>query len=154
MVFNKGQKAWNSKDIDEDLMISLYFDMKWDYLKIANYFGFKSKSAIYDRFKRLGLKARTNTDLKIGFKHSEETKKRIKKSLIKFPEGTINPEGYLRKSGLDKYQLEHRSVWIKYNGNIPKGQVIHHTNGNKLDNRIENLQMMSLSNHIKLHLSE
>ena len=36
-------------------------------------------------------------------------------------------------------------------GEIPKGMDIHHKNLNKLDNRIENLQMMTKSEHQKLH---
>ena len=36
-------------------------------------------------------------------------------------------------------------------GEIPVGYHIHHINFNKLDNRIENLQMMTKSAHHKLH---
>lgn len=38
---------------------------------------------------------------------------------------------------------EHRLVWIKHNGQIPEGYIIRHLNGNSLDNRIENLSMIS-----------
>ena len=64
----KGFIPHNKKEIDMELMKKLYFKDKWDFKKIADFFGFKSKSAIYDRFKSLKLKARTNTDLKTGFK--------------------------------------------------------------------------------------
>lgn len=116
MVFKKGQKAHNKIEIDLELMKSLYFDKKWNYRKIADYFGLKSKSAIYDRFKLLGLVARNNTDLKTGFKHSEKTKKRIsikltgrkyhseeyKKKLSERTKGKNNPMwkgGRMRKGG-------------------------------------------------------
>lgn len=46
---------------------------------------------------------------------------------------------------------EHRLVWTKSNGEIPKGYVIHHINGNKKDNRLENLEMMTYDEHNKLH---
>ncbi|MCF7861153.1 HNH endonuclease [Candidatus Woesearchaeota archaeon] len=36
-------------------------------------------------------------------------------------------------------------------GHIPKGYVIHHINGNKLDNRMENLSLMINSEHRSLH---
>ena len=45
----------------------------------------------------------------------------------------------------------HRLEWIKYYGNIPKGFVIHHKNENKLDWSIENLELMSRSDHILKH---
>lgn len=48
----------------------------------------------------------------------------------------------------------HRKVWFEHNGEIPKGFVIHHKNGNKLDNRIENLEMCSRSEHMKEHYKE
>ena len=37
--------------------------------------------------------------------------------------------------------LEHRAVWIDHHGEILEGAVIHHKNGLKLDNRIENLEL-------------
>lgn len=37
----------------------------------------------------------------------------------------------------------HRAVWILHNGEIPDGMVINHINNNSLDNRIENLELVS-----------
>lgn len=48
----------------------------------------------------------------------------------------------------------HRAVWQYYNGAIPKGYHIHHKNGNKADNSIENLELMPASAHLSLHQKE
>jgi hypothetical protein len=48
-------------------------------------------------------------------------------------------------------KLLHRLIWEHYNGTIPKGYIIHHKNGNKLNNSIDNLQCMSQSEHCRLH---
>lgn len=45
----------------------------------------------------------------------------------------------------------HRYVWEFYNGKIPKGYEIHHIDGNKANNDISNLQMLSKSEHRKVH---
>ena len=44
-----------------------------------------------------------------------------------------------------------RWVWINYNGNIPKGIDIHHIDGNKDNNEINNLQSLTRSEHQKKH---
>jgi len=43
----------------------------------------------------------------------------------------------------------HRAVWTYFHGRIPDGMVINHKNGNKLDNRLENLECVSHADNIK-----
>ncbi len=52
-----------------------------------------------------------------------------------------------------KKVLEHRLVWIINNGlsEIPDKMVIHHIDENKLNNDINNLCLLSNSDHSKLH---
>jgi len=47
-------------------------------------------------------------------------------------------------------------VWVwKYHHNlVPKGWHVHHRDGNKSNNHIENLTIMSVSDHVKHHFSE
>jgi hypothetical protein len=43
----------------------------------------------------------------------------------------------------------HRVVWEFYNGRIPKGYHVHHVNGITTDNRIENLNLISETLHLR-----
>lgn len=45
----------------------------------------------------------------------------------------------------------HVYVWEYFNGKVPKGYHIHHTDGNKSNNTIENLQILSAPDHEALH---
>lgn len=43
-------------------------------------------------------------------------------------------------------------VWVHRGGrSIPRGLLVHHVNGNALDDRFENLQLVTRSEHINLH---
>lgn len=53
------------------------------------------------------------------------------------------------------FVLEHRLVVENEIGRyLSKDEVIHHKNGNKEDNRIENLEIMSRAEHIDQHRNE
>ena len=45
----------------------------------------------------------------------------------------------------------HRLIWEKNMGPIPTGKIIHHKDGDKFNNSLENLQLLSYSDHTKLH---
>jgi hypothetical protein len=47
--------------------------------------------------------------------------------------------------------MEHVLVWEAHHGPVPPGRELHHVNGNKLDNRIENLQSVTRLEHKRIH---
>lgn len=55
----------------------------------------------------------------------------------------INKRGYVRARIKRVEVLVHRAIWILHNGAIPSGLVVDHINGNRIDNRIENLQLLT-----------
>lgn len=55
------------------------------------------------------------------------------------------------KSGIPQ---AHRWVWINHNGEIPSEMIIHHIDGNKDNNEIKNLMMLSRADHMKEHCKD
>lgn len=47
--------------------------------------------------------------------------------------------------------LEHRVLWERTNGPIPRNMVIHHKNHDRADNRMENLELMERGAHSSHH---
>ena len=87
----------------------------------------------------------------LGKKRSEATKEKIRKA--HFKGGTLTKEGYLRAKIDGKLQRVHRWVWEQHHGKIPEGHVIHHLNGSKTDNRVENLKAIEHGEHSRLTMS-
>lgn len=52
-------------------------------------------------------------------------------------------DGYWKLHGLGFTYKVHRIIWFLHNGKIPEGKFIDHINGNRSDNRIENLRVVS-----------
>lgn len=50
-----------------------------------------------------------------------------------------------------KSQHVHRLEWIKHHGAIPEGCIIHHKDEDKTNWNIDNLEMVSRSDHITKH---
>lgn len=99
-------------------------------------------------------------------KHSEKTKRLYSQQRKGIPKTQEHKEkirlgnlrhGYCIKQGYKIISIhkkefrEHRMIWEEINGKIPEGFVIHHKDHNRSNNDIDNLELMSRSEHAKLH---
>lgn len=50
--------------------------------------------------------------------------------------------------------MHYRKIWEKTNGKIPDGYEIHHIDGNRSNNDIQNLKLVSLQEHLEIHRSQ
>jgi HNH endonuclease len=65
----------------------------------------------------------------------------------------ITAKGYRRiyDPVTKRLRMEHDLVWERTHGPIPDGFQVHHTNEDKLDNRIANLELLDALRHKRLH---
>jgi len=57
--------------------------------------------------------------------------------------------GYVRVYIFDKHYYAHRVIWVMVNGEIPRGMMIDHQNGDRSDNRLENLRLARCDGNAK-----
>ena len=70
---------------------------------------------------------------------------------IRFKGGSVSWNGY-RLIHVNRRQVrEHRKVWEAAHGPLPEGAILHHKNGDKLDNRLENLEITTRQEHPRTH---
>lgn len=92
--------------------------------------------------------------LNYTFEYSEESPTYLKWRNSHFPAFKGKYAGSLQKTGQDKsywcvrnngkLMLIHRVIWVMFNGrDIPKGMVIDHIDGNGLNNKIDNLRLLT-----------
>lgn len=64
----------------------------------------------------------------------------------------IAPSEYPGKLYRNRYVYEHHCVWWRNTGDVvPDGFLIHHKDGDKHNNRFENLEIVSRSDHSRMH---
>ena len=87
-----------------------------------------------------------------GHKVSQETRAKISKRLINGGRGYSTTSGYKiwHKAGI--YKKDHRLIMEKHLGSLLKPtELVHHKDGNPLNNRIDNLEITNNSEHLTFH---
>jgi len=107
----------------------------------------RSKASIIHKAYRLKLKK--NKEAEFIHRHNANTKD----NNPTWKGGKKTRLGYvLILVGENRYMQEHRAIMSDYLGrSLTINEVVHHINGIKSDNRIENLRLMTNSEHTTLH---
>jgi len=155
--------------MDDSNLIDLYINKKLSSKEISKIYNI-SYSAVRKKLIILGIMrsrveameiARPKFGLHLKGKKrifSEKWKENIRKSAIERGKRSaigksLKPYGYFEITrGENKGKSEHIVIMKQSIGRkILKNEVVHHINENRSDNRIENLMLMTISDHLRFH---
>jgi len=100
--------------------------------------------------KRAAHLYRVNAD---GTIYSLPKRKGFVQTMEKILKGRVQKNGYMLHQfsigNRSHWMSTHRIVWVTFRGAIPRGLQINHKDGNKLNNKLSNLELVSASQNIK-----
>jgi hypothetical protein len=155
-------------NITREQLEELYVRQGESGLSVARLLGV-GQTTIFRHLKRHGIHAKSQSEVRAA-KHwspGEDGKKRMSE-MAKSQTGENSPvwKGGRSWTGRDKehsyaiirvngkYVKEHRYVMSQHLGRkLARSEYVHHINGDRRDNRIENLEILSNSEHTKLHMA-
>lgn len=141
-------------------------------ISVGSVFNYIHKYGITPRPEHQGMVGKKHSDkvLRIisethkGKKLSDSTKKKMSdsKKLKGIGHRKKRIDGYIGlyfpnhpAANKDGYLMEHRYVMERHIGRALKdNEVVHHINSNRVDNRIENLKLMTITEHASFHMKE
>lgn len=131
---------------DAQLLVDLYVDKKLSASQIAKMVGC-SQSTVLKSLHEAGVEVR-NTSQAVRTLNLRGSK------ASQWKGGKMNSQGYIyiyiycgHVGGKSIYRPEHVLVWERAHGPLPAGWVVHHLNGDRKDNRLENLVALPRSEH-------
>lgn len=121
--------------------------------------GITTRKTITEKTREKFVKA--STGRKRSKPLTSEQKENIRKGILnsswsKNASGVTIRNGYVSMTkGENRYQNEHRLIMEGHIGRkLIKGEIVHHIDGNRKNNSLENLQLMSHYEHSRFHALE
>lgn len=144
--------------IDKELLKKLYFEERLPFAIIAKKLGVGKRTVIH-KFQLYGFKSRGLAEA-IKISTRKTTRKGSRSNLFKT--GTRLKTGYLQILCKDHpdadesgYVFVHRLLAsFKIGRHIDSEEQVHHIDGDINNNRLENLQVLSRSEHMAIHMHE
>ncbi len=133
--------------ITDEYLISLYLGEGMSTKEISEHIGMSAQS-IWERLRNSGVKMRSFSEaIKLAGTRGRKKEQRGENNCHWKGGRNKGKDGYIYLIINRRSVPEHRVVWEQHHDKIPHGWIVHHLNGIRDDNRIENLIAMPRNRH-------